>query len=261
MGDLDPRWFRRHRALPGAAGRIVCFAPAGASANFFRGWAGHAPADVEVTSVAYPGRERRFDEPEIEDMGVLADSVANLLAPHLDLPTVLFGHSMGASVAFEVTRRLEEAGGDPPIGLVVSGRESPRHQIEEPTDVGEFDDEQIVEYLRVLGGTPPEVLADPDFRELVLPAFRTDFRLLGRYRPEPEPRVRTPVAVVLGDRDPEVDAADADRWREVAHCFTGVRDFPGGHFYLVEREADVVAHVVGFLLAQRSRAWSGSLAR
>ncbi|MFF5209444.1 thioesterase II family protein [Streptosporangium sp. NPDC000396] len=258
MADLDTPWLRRHRPSPGAGARIICFGPAGASANLFRGWAVRVSADVEVLSVAYPGRERRFEEPAIEEMETLAGAVADVLASRLRIPTVLFGHSMGASVAFEVTRRLEAGGSGRPVGLVLSGRQSPALQRERPSDAADYDDRRIIEHLRELGGTPPEMLEDPDFRELVLPAFRTDFRLVGRYLPELEPMIDTPLSVVLGDRDPGVPVADADRWREVARRFAGIRTFPGEHFYLLDQEEEVVSHVVDFLTARRAEAWSRS---
>ncbi|MEV7010640.1 alpha/beta fold hydrolase [Streptosporangium sp. NPDC051022] len=253
MADLDPMWIRGWQAHPNPAGRIVCFGPAGASANFFRGWSTRVPADLEVLGLAYPGRERRFEEAPIEDMSVLADAVTQVLAPHMDVPTVLFGHSMGASVAFEVTRRLERRGRSP-LGLALSGRQSPRRQRDLPSAVAGFDDERIIEHLHELGGTPPEMLADPDFRDLVLPAFRTDFTLIGNYLPDLKPVLDVPVTVLFGDSDREVFEGDADRWREITRRFTGLSVFPGGHFYLIEKEAEVVAHVVRFLGAQRIRA-------
>ncbi|MEO3977753.1 alpha/beta fold hydrolase [Streptomyces sp. CAU 1734] len=250
MGDparpvrQDSPWLRRYEPRPGAGARIICFGPAGASPGFFRGWSGLAPADVDVQILAYPGRERRALEPPLEEMAALTEAVHDVLAPRIDRPTVLFGHSMGASVAFETARLLEASGARPLAGLVVSGRPGPRVLRELPPAVTGFDDERTVAYVRSLGGTPPELLDDPEAREVILPAFRSDFRLTGRYTPELTPRVRAPLTVLCGDRDTRVSTEGAQCWNEVADHFTGVERLSGGHFYLVEEARAVVEAVM-----------------
>lgn len=253
----DGPWLRCYVRRPGANGQIVCFGPAGATASFFRGWAEHAPTDIEVWALAYPGRERRAAEPTIHRMDELAGRIAAELEPRLTRPTLLFGHSMGASVAFEVTRRME-AGGVLPTALVISGRPGPRRQREAPRDLHTFGDTEIVAYLRTLGGTPTELLDDPEMRELILPAFRADFALIGRYRPAPRPAVATPATIIWGDRDPDVGLGDIRDWAAVLRRLRGARSFPGGHFFLSDLAAEVVDHASTLLTveaATRATAW------
>ncbi|MFJ8431261.1 thioesterase II family protein [Kitasatospora sp. NPDC094019] len=243
----DDPWIRRYVPRPGAAARIVCFGPAGGSPGFYRDWCDLAPADVEVQVLAYPGRERRFLDEPIEDMGALADAVHDVLAPRMDRPTVLFGHSMGASVAFETARRLEASGAAGLAALVVSGRPSPRTQREIGSEIADFDDDRIVEHLHELGGTPPGLLDDPDARELILPAFRSDFRLIGRYAPAADARISTPLAVLHGDQDPKVTTEDARYWAEAADRVVATESMRGGHFYLLDHGPAVVGRVLDVL--------------
>ncbi|MFE6358461.1 salicylate synthase [Streptomyces sp. NPDC057806] len=243
-GGAADAWFRRYAPRPDASARIVCFGPAGGAPAFYRDWARAVPDDVEVLSVVLPGRERRLAEPALTDMDRLADNAAAALLTVLDRPTVLFGHSMGASVAFEVTRRLEASGGRRPAALVVSGRPSPRRLLERPSPVADYDDDQIVAYLRGLGGTPDELLDDPEARELILPPCRADFQVIGRYAPGFHPRITTPLLVVLGDQDASVPVWDAARWGEVATRLNGIHVLPGGHFYLVPERTAVIDHVL-----------------
>jgi pyochelin biosynthesis protein PchC len=103
-------WFRRYRPRDGASLRLVCFPPAGAAASFYRGWAERLPHSVELVAVCYPGRETRIGEPAWEDMHALAEAVTTEFSTLPPMDTALFGHSMGASLAFEIARRLEERG-------------------------------------------------------------------------------------------------------------------------------------------------------
>lgn len=246
-GAPDPRWVRRYRPRPDAASRIVCFPPAGGTASAFRGWAPRLPDDVELWAMTYPGRENRFAEPSIEDMAELADAAASALAPAIDRPCLLFGHSMGASVAFEVARRLERACRGLLVRLVVSCRPGPALQLACPSRSHLLDDDGLFAELRELGGTPGEILDDPEMRALVLPIARIDYELIGRYRPRLEPPLRAPISAFVSEHDPSLLPDDVLGWGRATRGDFDVVRFPGGHFYLLEQEADVVRDVVARL--------------
>jgi pyochelin biosynthetic protein PchC len=236
-----PDWVRSFRAGPAGARRLVCFPHAGGGAGFYRPFAEAFPAGVDVQVVQYPGRETRAGEPLVEDMATLADRAAEALAPLLDRPTAVFGHSMGGSVAYEVVRRLEAAGGRRPDLLFVSARQAPA--VRRDGRVHELDDERFVEVLRATGGTPQALLDNPEMREYLLPIIRNDYRLIERYRPGPGPRLATGIVAIAADDDMTVTPEEVEPWAEVTDGgFAQVR-FPGDHFYLLERTVDLVATV------------------
>ncbi|WP_028648003.1 thioesterase II family protein [Nocardiopsis sp. CNT312] len=239
MTAAPTSWLRRPRPRPGAGIRLVCLPHAGGGASSYRAWAPLLPDGVDLVCVQYPGREDRFGAPMVDDMSAAVSAVAGELAPLLDRPYALFGHSMGSAVAYELARALRDGGAPEPERLFASGRRAPADA--PPGRVHECDDEALVAELLRLGGTEAEVLADPGLREAVLGYIRNDYRLIERYRPFPGPPLDCPVSVFLGDADPEIDTSNAERWSATTTARVDVQVFPGDHFYLAPRRREVLA--------------------
>ncbi|MEQ4715495.1 alpha/beta fold hydrolase [Nonomuraea sp. B19D2] len=240
MTDLWLRC-RTRRAMPRA--RVVCLPHAGGTAGFYLSWAANAPAGLEVLAVQYPGRGDRITEPCPTDLGELSHAIAAALAPLNDCPLVLFGHSLGAIVAYEVARTLQSAHGVDPAHLVVSGRRAPS----DPPggDVHRWPDADMVDELVRLGGTDGALLRHPEARAVFLPAIRADFRLAETYRHRTGMEPRCPLTAVIGTGDTEVNAAQASRWAAHTTAAFSLRLLPGGHFYLLKEEDAVLAILEG----------------
>ncbi|MGC5010226.1 thioesterase II family protein [Streptosporangium sp. DT93] len=235
-------WLRCAVRRPAADTRLFCFTHAGGSATAYREWHGLLPATVELHATQLPGRADRFSEPPPESIEALADVLTETMLPLLDRRFALFGHSMGATVAYEVTRRLE-ARGLAPARLFVSGSPAP-HEPRDTRALSTYDDDALVAELNKLGGTEVEILAHHAMREIVLPYVRADFRLLEAYRYRPGPPLRTPISVVVSDADPVVTPEQAKAWEARTVSEFSLRVFPGDHFYLQPHRAAVVGEVV-----------------
>eukprot|EP00803_Ostreobium_quekettii_P010990 evm.model.scf_119EXC.8 EVM.evm.TU.scf_119EXC.8 scf_119EXC:62742-63992(+) len=113
------RWILRApkqaNPTPGSRLRLFCFPPAGTGAWAYHGWGPGLPADIEILPVELPGRNSRAGEPAMEAMAPLVAEVVEAVTPLMrERPFVLFGHSMGAWVAYEVALALARAGGPTP---------------------------------------------------------------------------------------------------------------------------------------------------
>jgi pyochelin biosynthetic protein PchC len=236
----DP-WLRRFHPSPGAP-QLVCFPHAGGAATVYHGLSAELAGRVQVVAVQYPGRQDRFGEAARTAIEELAEPVAEALAGR-DRPPALFGHSMGALVAFEVARLLHAAG-RPPVALHVSGRLPP--QLPDVEALRERTDEQVVAELGRLGGTNQDVLANRSLLEMVLPAIRADYQALRRYRLRPGPVLACPVVALTGDSDPLVTVEQQLGWQDHTTGPFDLRVYPGGHFYLFDHQP-----ALGELLAAR----------
>lgn len=253
--EVADRWFRRFAPStePGAAAsaRLVCFPHAGGSASFYHPLAQELAGVCEVVAVQYPGRQDRRAELPCTDLEALADLVHDALPRVPERPLALFGHSMGAVLAYEVARRLQRDGAGPAL-LIVSGRRAPStHRHEE---VHRGSDDALLAEVAGLSGTSATLLEDEELRRMILPPLRADYRAIETYRHRPGASLACPISVLTGDRDPRVSAAEAEAWRDHTGDGFRLRTLPGGHFYLNERRAEVAAAVTadlaGFAAAQ-----------
>ncbi|MFJ4950440.1 thioesterase II family protein [Streptomyces sp. NPDC088760] len=236
---MNSKWLKRFDTTTARGPRLVCFPHAGGAASSFLPLARELAPDVDVVAVQYPGRQERFDEPPVEDLGRLADHIAAALRPLTDGPYAVFGHSMGGLLAYETVRRLERWRLPEPSRLFVSGQVPPRDR---RSDYGiAADDAEIVAELRALGGTAAVVLDDPDLMALVLPAVRADYRALRGYTWAPGPPLRCRISALVGDSDPVATAEAAAGWSAYSVAGADVTEFRGGHFYLEERLTEVAA--------------------
>ncbi|MGJ5760791.1 thioesterase II family protein [Streptomyces galbus] len=232
-------WIRRYRTAGPEAPRLVCFPHAGGSASFYLPTATALTPDVDVLAVQYPGRQDRMGEQPFTDLRLLADQVTEALAPWRDRPLHLFGHSMGAVVAYEVALRLQELPGPGPASLYVSGRRGPTTRRTETVHL--LDDAALVRELKTLAGTDAALLADEDILAVILPALRADYRAIGTYEHRPAPRLACPVTALVGDADPRVTPAEAEAWGQHTDDDFDLHVFEGGHFYLTEHQPAVLA--------------------
>lgn len=238
-------WLRRYAPAGPVRRRLVCMPHAGGTATFFHPWGGAFGPATEVVAISYPGRLDRIAEPCIDSMEPLADAVTAALLPLLDAELHLFGHSMGASLAYEVALRLEHLHHRPVDGLFVSARKAP-HRLT-PRQVHLGGDDAVIAEMRRLGGTDVAIFDDPDLRELLLPAITADFRLVGTYLPRPALRLECPVVAYTGDDDEGAPPEEMTHWSAVAGRGFTARTFPGGHFYLAEQRDDVIRDITARL--------------
>jgi surfactin synthase thioesterase subunit len=242
--DNDP-WVRRFRPAPGGRFRLVCFPYAGGSAGWFLPFADLLASDTDVVAIQYPGRQNRFREPVVADIGELADRIRAALTGLPPLPTAFLGHSMGAVVAFETARRIEALGGRPPLALFASACRAPSLVQDEGLHLA--DDDRLVEELGRMGGTEAELLRDEEMLALLLPSLRGDTTAIETYRAGEDAVLDIPVTALVGDQDARVGVADAEAWRHHTRAAFACHVFPGGHFYLAEQAARVAAHVASRL--------------
>lgn len=223
-------WLVSFRPVPDARLRVFCLPYAGAGASAYRAWSLGAPEDVEVLAVQLPGRETRIREACVTSVADAVPPLAEAMAPLLDRPFVIFGHSMGAALAHDLAARLIDTGTMPEL-LVFSGRRPP-HLPPRKAPIHDLPDAQFKDALRVMGGTPPEVLAHDELMAFLMPMLKADFRISETFSRDPVGTFACPVLAVAGRRDSEAAPEDVERWRDLAGGRFRYHAFDDGHFFL-----------------------------
>jgi surfactin synthase thioesterase subunit len=249
-----------HHPVPEPALSLYLIHHAGGSHIAFRPWLRFFPEDWEIRLVVAPGRPKAARHPAVRDLTVVSDALAAHLAERDDGPYALFGHSMGALVAFAAALELQDRGARQPEWLGISGHPGPFNAItrSKPPLHGLPPDE-LRAALIALDGLPPRILRDRSLWERVQPMVRADLEAAETWRPRRRPAVvDRPLSAFCGESDQVADAADVIRWGEHTTRFHGVRAFPGGHFYFRHDPGAVVARIVADVRAVLSANAAGA---
>jgi medium-chain acyl-[acyl-carrier-protein] hydrolase len=222
--------------------RLICFPFAGGSAATYSQWQASLPRDIEVCAVELPGRGRRRGERCVTRMERLVDDLCSSLEPLLDAPYFLFGHSMGAVIAFSLARRVRALGLRGPDHLFASAH-LPPHRSRREAEAEAMNDTDVVALLRRIGGTPPEILADPAVLELVVPIIRADLLLLDSYRHVPDAPLDCPITAFAGSKDEHATHRELQGWATHTTGPLAVEVVEGGHFFVNTRRDHVLRHV------------------
>ena len=215
------------------------------------------PSDVEVCPIELPGRATRAREQPFTHVPLLAVAIAQAMRPLLDRPYAIFGYSLGALLAFEVARLLRREQRPLPVHLFVAARHAPHVPSPHPTRYMWTDDE-LIEELHTLGGTPKEVLENRDLLEFLLPYLRADFTLDDTYEHKQEAPLPCPLTAFGGLVDSGVPQASLEAWRTHTRGACRVYLYPGGHFFMHQTMPQIAEVISAALRLQVQSAGAGA---
>jgi surfactin synthase thioesterase subunit len=228
--------------------KLFCFPFAGGSRYSYAGFQRHAPAALEVIPVDLPGRGKRFREKLLTDMDAVVEDAYRHLAPQLDGPYAIYGHSMGSIVGYLLAHRLQREGKPQPLHLFFTGRGGPSVQPDgkEPKKYL-LSREDFVRDLVKLGGCPEGLLSDPALVAFFEPILRADFQAVEEYAYREAPPLEVPIGVLIGAEE-DITREEALAWQRESTGPVQVGWLPGEHFFIYQHEACIMqwmAHSLG----------------
>ncbi|GAA0389000.1 alpha/beta fold hydrolase [Paenibacillus motobuensis] len=231
--------------------RLFLFPPAGGDVSTYLQWEEKMPSFVETAFVRLPGRGARMMEPAIDEIGALTERLAEEIKPYTDIPYVLFGHSMGGLVAYELTQRLYSRNIALPDCIMISSIKAPHH-MNSFTECLTADgndklylksDAEFIERIIGLGGIPEAFSENREFLQLILPTFRKDMKLCETYCSEGARALPVPFEIYGGSRDAVATRTELEGWKDYTTRKFAFTLFQGNHFYFVDNPNTLLFHM------------------
>ncbi|MGW0094903.1 thioesterase II family protein [Streptomyces sp. NPDC003328] len=245
-------WFARTSVATSAEKLLFCFPHGGGGASAYRGWQSVLGSEVGVVPASLPGRESRSKEELPRSITGLSGDLVDPLLDFADKREVfLFGHSMGALIAYELAGALADKG-CPPSGLIVSGAVAP-HRPDLVGQIHQLPDDQFLAHVIALEGTPMGVLEESGLLDVLLPVLRADFEACETYARRERPPLGIRMLAIGGDDDPRAPLDEIVRWGELTCGEFDMKILPGGHFYLSQDLKRFLAELRPFILGGGSK--------
>ncbi len=242
-------WFQVLQPLDKPKARLFCVPYAGGSATAFATWQNNLPDGIEVVGIQLPGRGARMAETNLSSLENIVSELLTAITPYIDeCDYFIYGHSMGARVAYELTVGLNKQSAVLPKELFVSGARGPRIPSRKAA-IHPLPHDEFIKEIEALNGTPKALLENKDLMELALPILRADFKVCETWKHEVAQVLDIPLRALGGLDDPGVQLPDLDAWKE---CTSGVfkrHVFPGDHFFINPQQDKMLALMGRYMMS------------
>ena len=251
--EQTKQWLACPQPNPRAQTRLFVFPYAGGGPAAFGQWPGALPSMVETWIAHYPGRGSRYNEAPCTRIQLLAQNLSQAVKPLLDKPFAFFGHSLGALVAFELTKQLHEQSLARPQILFASACGAPDGHDPQPP-IHDLPDSQFIQAVNDINGIPSELMSVPELMNLFLPALRADFEAAENYATRPgEFMLSCPIIALGGIDDPQVDRLHMEKWSSYTTAGYRARYYPGDHFFINTARDAVIASISDELISSHAK--------
>lgn len=211
---------------------LYCIPYAGGIADSYLSWSKFIDDNIQIVPVELSGRGSRFKGPLYKEMDSLIDDVYSRFKNKInDGRYMIYGHSMGALIAYELIRRIQKNGDNKPLHVFFSGSLPPNIK-EEITSIYKLEDKEFMKSIFELGGTPHELLEEPELLEIFVPILRADYELLYKYNySDDKEKIKNPVSILYGKED-TITMNRIKEWDKCVCDKCEYYEFDGGHFFI-----------------------------
>lgn len=210
---------------------------AGGSGENFLPWFRYFPEKIGCRYILLPGRGKRLSEPAFSNMSALISAITPECLRLCDKPLSIFGHSMGALIAFELAKALQF---NHVIlkRLFISGCRAPHLSV--PIKLSHLAPDELYLQLEKLGGCHDFLKNNFKYFEYFYPILINDLALCESYHYEKGAKLKCPISIFWGMNDEMIAQEKIYLWKNESNFETVFHSFPGSHFYLNEYQDLVI---------------------
>jgi medium-chain acyl-[acyl-carrier-protein] hydrolase len=227
--------------------KLFTFPYAGGHSNLFRPWQKHLNEIIELWSVELPGRGTRLPEPLPDSIEEIVHDLVSLFSNN-KADYALFGHSMGAIIIYELLLVLNKYKLKMPLHVFFSGGKAPHIRSKDQKKYHLLNNQQFIEEIIQLGGTPDDIFNEPELAEFFLPVLKNDFIICDNYVPDIIDKKFDIDFSILAGTEECYEEADLSTYGSYTTGETTVKYFKGGHFFIKESETEVIDFINKTLL-------------
>jgi medium-chain acyl-[acyl-carrier-protein] hydrolase len=225
--------------------KLICFPYAGGAPSLFNTWKKALDPNIQLTTIELAGRGSRISEEPYSSLNNLVSDITPQiiqLVTEDDAPTILFGHSMGALIAYETAIMISKLKSPTTLslcGVVLSAKKPPHLPVE--SIIHNLPDKEFKETILSMGGVPKEI---EGLLPLFLPMLRNDFKMVERYKiPEPRYLLTCPIYIFWGENDSLMNEREVVEWDQYTKDTVECIKFRGGHFFINDCSEEVYANL------------------
>jgi len=228
--------------------KLFCLPYAGGSSSIYSRWSKALNGIIEVQPIELSGRGRRYNDPLYDSFGQAVDDIYSIIEQ--DIATApdyaIFGHSLGALLAYELIHKIKSQGKPGPIHVFFSGSKAPNVREKEEKTYN-LPDHEFKQKLFELGGTPKELIESEELMEFFLPVLRADFKINDTYEYVAKANsIDCGITVISGKRE-DVKLHELTEWRKHAEGKCNFFVLDGDHFFINTHTSDVLKIVNNIL--------------
>lgn len=229
--------------------RLFCFPYAGGGPSVFRKWQEGLGGGINVCPAHYPGHEERIMEKPLIDMDTLVSNIFKEMNIEKQDPFILFGHSVGSRLAYELAVRFEKAGEKNLLGIIVSAGLAPYRA--EPNPIYHLPDAEFFRGLSRYSRTATEIFENKELWAIFEPMLRADFRISDTYCDQVHEKINVPILALRGRADLEVSQKDLLEWKAYTTTDFLFADVDGGHLFIDTNTEKTLEIIRGFVSRYR----------
>nr|WP_315031494.1 alpha/beta fold hydrolase [uncultured Chryseobacterium sp.] len=230
--------------------KLFCLPYAGGAASMYDQWKTKLSERIELCPINLAGRGNRIADRPYANLEQAVDDIFQMIESRIsESEYAIFGHSMGALLAYELVRKILDKGKKAPLHIFFSGRK-PVHIPKRGKFYRDMTPLEFQEAVLSLGVTPPEIFENPELKEIFMPLLRSDFTIAETFvdRPEIEP-LQCNISALIGE-DEDITTEEADQWKLHTTEKCSVYYMKGGHFFLLDQQQAVIEIINNNLLAE-----------
>lgn len=228
---------------------LFCFAYAGGSAAIYAKWGQFLHGSINLIPIELAGRGKRINEPFYNNIEEAIEDIYSKIETTIknNEKYAFFGHSMGSLIAYRLVCKIIELGINNPIHVFFSGSNHPH--MRNNSEILHLSDEEFINRIIMLGGTPREVFEDKELRKIFLPILRADYKVIDTCESNTKAvKLSCNITVLTGTKDDLVTQEDLLNWKEYTYSMCNICQFEGDHFFINNYVEEIVRLINSNLL-------------